>query len=96
MNPNYLLKDELLYQLGIRGITSEGDIDSLRKLFRSSVARNLPINVDCLKGLQLNVLCSTILEKILKLQTQVTQPTADVASFKIGRASCRERVFALV
>jgi hypothetical protein len=81
MNPNYLLKDELLYELGIRGITSEGDIASLRKLFRSSVARNLPIDVYCLKGLQLEALYSTILEKTLELQTQVTQPTADVASF---------------
>jgi hypothetical protein len=45
MNPNFLLKDELQYELKIRGINSEADIQTLRKLFRSVVAEGLPIDL---------------------------------------------------
>jgi hypothetical protein len=37
MNPNYLYKDELNYELGIRRITSNADTHVLRKLFRSVI-----------------------------------------------------------
>ena len=46
MNPNFLLKDELLYELGIRGIHSDADTLGLRKLFRSIGARDLPLQFD--------------------------------------------------
>jgi len=36
-NPNYLLKDELLYELLVRGISSDSDVHTLRKLFRAVV-----------------------------------------------------------
>jgi len=44
MNPNFLLKDEVLYELGIRGITSDADVHTLRKLFQSVAAEDLPVD----------------------------------------------------
>jgi hypothetical protein len=43
MNPNYLFKDELNYELGVRGITSNADTQELRKLFRSLVGEDLVV-----------------------------------------------------
>jgi hypothetical protein len=54
MNPNHLAKDELLYELSVRGITSEGDTNSLRKLFQSVVTKALPIDVSLLEKSQVN------------------------------------------
>jgi hypothetical protein len=34
MNPNYLFKDELVYELGVRGIVSDAYTQHLRSLFR--------------------------------------------------------------
>ena len=34
MNPNYLLRDELQYELASRGLNSSGDVQFLRKIFR--------------------------------------------------------------
>jgi hypothetical protein len=45
MNPNFLLKDELLYQWDIRGISSDADVQTLRRLFRSVVSQDLPVDV---------------------------------------------------
>jgi hypothetical protein len=49
MNPNYLSGEELLYELRLRGIIGEGDVQSFRKLFRSVVARDLPQELGGLK-----------------------------------------------
>jgi hypothetical protein len=68
MNSNYLLRDELLYELGIRGITSEVEIHSLRKLFRSVVARDIPVEVSYLKGAKEEELYERLLSKTLELQ----------------------------
>jgi hypothetical protein len=48
MNPNYLLKDELKYELGVRGIKSKADTQQLRKLFRSLVVEDLDVEVSYL------------------------------------------------
>ena len=45
MNPNFLLKDELHCELKIRGISSDADVQTLRKLFRSVVSEGLPIDL---------------------------------------------------
>jgi len=45
MNPNFLLKDELQYELKNCGNSSDADVQTLHKLFRSVVAEGLPI--DC-------------------------------------------------
>jgi hypothetical protein len=64
MNPNHLGKDDLLYELRIRGITSEADIQSLRKLFRSVVVTDLPVDVSYLRGLNVGELSECVLSKI--------------------------------
>jgi hypothetical protein len=73
MNPNYLGKDELLYELGIREITSEAETQSLRKLFRSVVGRDLPLDASHLRGLSVGEQEECILNKIHELQTLVGQ-----------------------
>jgi hypothetical protein len=49
MNPSYLQKDRLLYELGLRGITSVADIQTPRKLFRSVALRDLPVELSYLR-----------------------------------------------
>jgi hypothetical protein len=73
MNPNYLGKDNLLYELRIRGITSGAEIQSLRKLYRSVVARDLPVDVSHLRGLSVGELSERVLNKIHEFQAVVTQ-----------------------
>jgi len=43
MNPKHLTKDELFYELCIRGIDTVADTLKLRKLFRKFVTRDLPL-----------------------------------------------------
>jgi hypothetical protein len=45
MNPNYLYKDELLYELAIRGIVSEADVPALRKLFWAVIAKGFKLAI---------------------------------------------------
>jgi hypothetical protein len=73
MNPNYLAKDELVYELKARGITSEGDTNSLRKLFRLMVTRGLPIDIGLVEDSQVGELLEEITKKTSELQKLVTQ-----------------------
>ena len=45
MNPNYLLKDELQYELSVRGISGDSDVQTLRELFRSVVAEKVQVDL---------------------------------------------------
>jgi hypothetical protein len=72
INPNFLLKDELQYKLGIRGISSEGEISVLLKLFRSVTSRLFTFQLDYLKSVSVDVWCSCIELKICELQSLVT------------------------
>jgi hypothetical protein len=81
MNPNYLLKDELLYELDTRGISSDADIQTLRKLFRSVSARDLPLEVSYLQELGGENLYESDLTKLRELQTLVTQPGTKLCVF---------------
>jgi hypothetical protein len=58
MNPNFLLKDELLYELGIRGIGSDADVQTLRRLFRSVVSEELPVDLSKVGSLGVEKLLS--------------------------------------
>jgi hypothetical protein len=83
MNPNHLLKDELLYELGLEGITSEVEIDSQRKLFRSVVAKEIPAEVSYLKSFSEEEFYERLLSKILELQDFINKPEtvlSDLAS----------------
>jgi hypothetical protein len=51
MNPNFFLKAELQYELGVRGIRSDDNVQTLRKLFRSVVSRDLPVELRYLHSL---------------------------------------------
>ena len=74
MNPNFLLKDEVLYELGIRGITSDADVHTLRKLFPSVAAEDLPVDSNKVSSLGTEELYTIIVSKIFELQDQVTKP----------------------
>jgi hypothetical protein len=50
MNHNYLLRDEILYELCTHGVQSEGDVQLLRKL-RSVLSDDVPIELQNLGGL---------------------------------------------
>jgi hypothetical protein len=42
MNPNHPLKDELDYELCVRGVSCIGDVISLRKRLRTAISDSLP------------------------------------------------------
>jgi len=70
MNPNHLTKDELLYELVIRGIDTVADTLLLRRLFRKSVTMDLPLQFSYLtsgatEGLYLGI--STKVSELQKL-----------------------------
>jgi pullulanase/glycogen debranching enzyme len=68
MNPNYLFKDELLYELAIRGFTIEGDVPTLRKVFRYVVSVEQPRDLSYLKAVGVNDLYATTASKVAELQ----------------------------
>jgi hypothetical protein len=80
MNPNYLLKDELVYELTIRGIQEEADSNKLRKLFRSAITRRLPVDVRYLQAFESHELYEQVVSKIRELQVLLTRPHADLSS----------------
>jgi hypothetical protein len=67
LNPNYLLKDELQYELLIRSIKSEVEVQTLRKLFRTAVTENMPVNLSELIELDVQELYQTIVCKVAEL-----------------------------
>jgi hypothetical protein len=79
MNPNFLLKDELVYELAIRGITSEGDTSLLRKLFRSIDTTEVQIQQEFFKSVSLDNWFSVIHTKICELQKLIVQGISTTA-----------------
>jgi len=71
MNPNHLTKDELLYELGIRGIDTVVDTLSLRRLFRKFLTRDLPLQFSYLTSGATEGLYLGISTKVLELQKLV-------------------------
>jgi hypothetical protein len=67
MNPNYLYKDELTYELGVRGINSNADTHVLRRLFRSLVVEQAIVERSYLCGRGFDELYQVALKKILEL-----------------------------
>ena len=60
------------YELKIRGINSEADVQTLRKLFRSVVEEGLPIDLCNLYSLSVDELFGCIASKIVELRGLVT------------------------
>jgi hypothetical protein len=50
MNPNYLLREEIEYELCVRGLNVMGDINLLRQVFRSVVTETVAVNLENLGG----------------------------------------------
>lgn len=78
MNPNYLLKDELQYELLARGITSDCDVQTLRKLFRSLVAEKLQVELGNLRSQSVDDLYECVQHKVLELQDLITQHRSEL------------------
>jgi hypothetical protein len=77
MNTNYLLKDELLYELGIRGIVSEADVPALRKLFRTVIAEGVLVQISKLHATNVNELYAQIISKTNELQSLVALASSE-------------------
>ena len=79
MNPNYLLKDELQYELFVQGINSDSDVQMLRKLFLSVVAEKVPVDLRNLSTQSVEELHECIVNKTLELQALITQQKSELA-----------------
>ena len=79
MNPNFFFKDELLYELGIRGIHSDAHTLGLRKLLRTIASRELPLQFDYLNSRCVEERYSIVTIKISELQSFVTQTVRTLA-----------------
>ena len=73
MNPNYLLKDELLYELLVRGISSDSDVHTLRKLFRAGVTDKVTCDVRNLTTLRVEELFQAVDNKAVEMQNLIKQ-----------------------
>jgi hypothetical protein len=71
MNPNYLFKDELFYELKIRGISSDGDALELRKKLRSVIFRDVDFQWEYLTSVSVDELYSCVTAKVYELQSLV-------------------------
>jgi len=78
MNPNYQLKDELPYKLFVRGINSDSDVQTLRKLLRSVVAESLPVDLRNLSTQCVEELYECVVNKTLDLQSLITQQKSEL------------------
>jgi hypothetical protein len=81
MNSNFLLKDELPYELGICRISSDADVQTLRKLFISVMSRDLPAGLSNLRSLSVEGLYRSVVSKIVELQSLMTQPRSSLSLF---------------
>jgi hypothetical protein len=75
MNPNYLYKDELKYELGTRGVSSLGDVELLRKIFRSIQAEEVPSNIQNLGKFDVRELFKSVQGKLAELERLTGQDT---------------------
>ena len=64
MNPNYMNKEELIYELSLRGINTDAEVQWLRKLFRTVVGRDIVPEARHLRGWDVNELYSYAERKI--------------------------------
>jgi hypothetical protein len=83
MDPNYLLKDEIEYELAVRGICCEVSVQDLRKIFLTNISRTLPLHFESLKLEATEEILGNISTKIFELQAyveQIKEYTADVTA----------------
>jgi hypothetical protein len=89
MNPIYLAKDELLYELHVRGVNSDSDATALRKLFRTVVTRGLAVDISLSDHSVIGELLGQVESKISELQTLVTTTTPTVLPTLVKRVKTK-------
>jgi hypothetical protein len=92
MNPNYLYKDELTYELGVRGIYSNADTHVLRRLFRSIVGEKAVVEPSYLCGRGFHELYQVALKKVLELQESVETKSWNLTRLRTRAQHLRARV----
>jgi hypothetical protein len=80
MNPNFLYRDELEYELGLRRFKTEGDAPQLRKSFRSEIKGNEKLQWDYLTSASAVKWICEIEVKICELQDIVKQSAGSLIS----------------
>jgi len=73
MNPNYSSKEELIYELSLRGINTDGEFQCLRQLFRTVEVRYAVPEARRLRGWDVNELYNYAERKIQELQEAVSK-----------------------
>ena len=79
MNRNCLLKDELQYELSAGGISSDSNVQTLRKFFRSVEADEVPVDLHNLSTQSVEDLYECVVNKTLELQVLITQQKSELA-----------------
>jgi len=81
MNPNHQLKDKLQYELSVRGISRDSDVQTLHKLFRSVLAEKFPVDLCNLSTPSVQGLLDCVVNKTLQLQALITQQKSQLDLF---------------
>ena len=68
MYPNYLLRDELEYELASRGLSSAGDVQWLHKIFRAVQADGVPSQASHLPQGSIEVMYRSVCVKVGELE----------------------------
>jgi hypothetical protein len=92
MNRNYLYKDELIYELGVRGITSNADTHVLSRLFCSVVVEDVAVEPSYLWVKGSDKLYEVALKKILELQQLFEQQDKNLSRLQTRAQHLRARV----
>ena len=80
MNPNNLLRGELVYELLVTGISSDSDFHTLCKLFRAVVTDKVPCNVRNLTTHSVEELFESIYNKAVEIQNNIKQQEGSCSS----------------
>jgi hypothetical protein len=72
MDPDSLVKDELQYEICIRGIRADADVRTLTKVCRSVFSRDLPVELSNVRSLCVEDLYGSVASKIVELLSLVT------------------------
>jgi hypothetical protein len=81
MNPHYLLKEEIEYELHARGLSVSADVSLLHKVFRSVSTEAVAVNLESLGGeIKPQEHIEYILSKIQDLEVLVEKSTTELAA----------------
>lgn len=98
-----LLKEELIFELGIRGLElcETSNVVDLRKMLRQAVSQKVPINYELVKAKTVpDNEIDVISEKIVLMENKCTELTKDSRSIELARQEsrikhCKQRLNAL-